>query len=146
MSYLLFSYWEDKFDSELFSDLYILRFLDVLFLALHVTVILFNLGGWIWRKTRMMHIVFLCMTLISWIICGYQYGFGYCFLTDWHWSIKRQLGETGMPNSFIQYLFEKAGIHMMPSTTDNLTVAVFSAVIVLTIYVNWFQAKGLAKM
>lgn len=28
---------------------------------------------------------------------------GYCPLTDWHWDVKRELGEANLPASFIKY-------------------------------------------
>ena len=30
---------------------------------------------------------------------GAVYGWGYCPCTDWHWDVKRRLGETGLPRS-----------------------------------------------
>ena len=95
-----------------------LKFLDVLFLLLHLVVVAVNLLGWIWAKTRKAHLVVMAATLLSWIGLGFFYGFGYCFLTDWHWKVKRQLGETDLPASFVKYF------------TDHYTPFQFSAAIV----------------
>lgn len=112
-------------------------FLDILFFWLHVVVILFNLLGWIWPKMRKLHLIVVSATLFSWLILGLRYGFGYCFLTDWHWNIKRALGEEDLPASFITYFFnEYTPIHVTDSQADLITLVCFATAIVLTLYVN----------
>ncbi|MBT3271653.1 MAG: DUF2784 family protein, partial [Spirochaetales bacterium] len=51
----------------------------------HSCVIIFNLTGWIWRKTRIPHLILIGLTAFSWFVLGIWYGFGYCPSTDWHW-------------------------------------------------------------
>jgi hypothetical protein len=47
------------------------------------------------------------LTLLAWLGIGWYIGtIGYCPLTDWHWDVKRALGETDLPNSFIKYLLD----------------------------------------
>ena len=82
------------------------HFLDILFYLLHLLLIGFNLSGWIWRSTRKLHLISLSLTLGSWVILGIWYGLGYCFLTDWQWDVKRRLGETDLPNSFVKYFMD----------------------------------------
>ncbi|HUR31773.1 MAG TPA: hypothetical protein VMZ69_10110 [Saprospiraceae bacterium] len=44
------------------------------------------------EKTRKAHLLVIDLTIASWFIIGLWKGFGYCFLTDWHWRIKEKLG------------------------------------------------------
>lgn len=82
-----------------------LQFLNILFFVIHCAVIVFNLTGWIWAHTRRWHLISVGITLFSWLAMGIWYGLGYCVLTDWHWQVKRKLGETHLPDSFLVYLF-----------------------------------------
>ena len=66
---------------------------DIFFVIFHSALIAFNLAGWIWRKTRKAHLVVLSLTMVSWFVAGIWYGFGYCPCTDWHWQVKKKLGE-----------------------------------------------------
>ena len=82
-------------------------FLDYFFLFFHSLLILFNLFGWIWRKTRKLHWLVLGLTLFSWFIMGFYYGWGYCLLTDWHWDVLSELGERPTQNAYVQYLLDR---------------------------------------
>lgn len=82
-----------------------LQALDVILFFAHCFVISFNLTGWIWTCTRRWHLISVGLTVFSWLAMGIWYGLGYCALTDWHWQVKRELGETDLPNSFLTYLF-----------------------------------------
>ncbi len=110
------------------------RFLDIFFVIFHCLLILFNLFGWIWPKTRKLHRISLGLTVFSWLVPGIWYGFGYCFLTDWHWDIKEKLGHTGLPASFNTWLFRQAGIHLEPHTVDIITVVSLVVVVLIAIY------------
>lgn len=82
-----------------------LQLLDFLFFVLHCFIISFNLTGWMWQYTRRWHLALVTLTIFSWLVMGMWYGLGYCALTDWHWQVKRALGETNLPHSFLTYLF-----------------------------------------
>ena len=118
------------------------QLLNILLFFVHLVLILFNLLGWIWRKTRKWHFWTVMLTLFSWIVPGIWFGFGYCFLTDWHWQIKRQLGESNLPNSFIQYVFEALGINIAPRTTDLITLICFIASLLIALYFRFFHKKA----
>jgi hypothetical protein len=120
--------------------------LDFIFLWLHITLIVFNLSGWLWIKTRKIHLFVVIATLFSWIILGFKYGFGYCFLTDWHWDIKYKLGETDLPASFIKYFLDTYTFIDLPARiVDIITVAFFGVAIVLTIYANFIKNGSVKK-
>ncbi len=117
-------------------------FLDIVLTILHLFIIGFNLLGWIWKKTRKLHLVFLGLTLLSWFVLGFWHGWGYCFLTDWHWNVKRALGETDLPNSFIKYFVD--GVTGRPwdaGLIDTLTLAALLLVVLLSVYLNFIHKR-----
>jgi len=81
-------------------------FLNIFFFAFHSILIVFNLFGWIWKKTRRIHLVLVLLTAFSWFILGIWYGFGYCPFTDWHYKVRMELGYHDMPESYIKFLIQ----------------------------------------
>lgn len=119
-----------------------LTFLDVLFFVFHILIIGFNLFGWIIPKFRKAHLWLVAATLFSWLVLGIWKGWGYCILTDWHWDVKRELGERNLPNSFIKYLTNNIlGFDWSSNTVDIITLGTFVIAIVLSIRVNFFTKK-----
>lgn len=82
-----------------------LPFLDAVYTIAHIILIGFIMTGWIWRRIRKTHFIVIVITLLSWFGLGIRYGWGYCFLTDWHWEVKEKLGEKDLPSSFVKYLW-----------------------------------------
>ena len=80
--------------------------LNVGFFTLHSAWILFNCLGWVWRKTRVWHLVTVSLTALSWFGLGVWYGWGYCPCTDWHWQVRARLGYHDPP-SYIQLLIRQ---------------------------------------
>lgn len=103
----------------------IYQFLDVFFFVFHSMIVLFNLTGWIWRKTRIPHLIFLVSTAFSWFVLGIWYGFGYCPCTDWHWQIREILGYSDPPASYIQFLLHKLTPIRLPDNTVDTLVVIF---------------------
>ncbi len=98
--------------------------LDVFFWLFHTALIVFNVFGWIPRRSRRWHLGLIVLTLVSWLGLGFFYGFGYCILTDWHWDVKRALGHTDIPWSFTKLLFDTlTGLDWDQRLVDILTVA-----------------------
>ena len=115
-----------------------LQILDFFLFATHCSVIGFNLTGWIWKRTRRWHLVSVGLTLFSWLAMGFWYGLGYCFLTDWHWQIKRALGETDMPHSFLIYLFNDVmGLRLETDFINNGAGFSLAVVILLSVALNF---------
>jgi len=114
-----------------------LKLLDFFFIAFHSLLILFNLFGWIIRKTRILNLVTLSLTGISWFVLGIFYGIGYCPLTDWHFSILKKMGETDLPDSYISYLLMRfTGIRFRESAIDRLTLTLFLGAILISVFIN----------
>ncbi len=113
-------------------------FLDLFFMVLHTVQIVFNLTGWIWRRTRCFHLGLMILTLFSWFGLGWFYGFGYCPSTDWHWQVKEAMGETGLPNSFIKYYMDRlTGKDWNPDLLDASVVLFGVAALAISAWVNW---------
>ena len=83
------------------------EFLNYFFFCFHTALIFFNTFGWIFCKTRKWNLITLLLTAFSWFVLGIWYGWGYCFCTDWHWSVRRHLGYTDKENSYTQFLADK---------------------------------------
>lgn len=100
------------------------RAADVVLLVVHGSLVIFNVCGWAWRRTRRLHLCALAATVASWFGLGLVYGRGYCPLTDWHWRVKRALGETGLPASWMKYYLDRlTGLAWDPAVVDALVVA-----------------------
>jgi hypothetical protein len=83
-------------------------------------------------------LITLLLTAFSWFVLGIWYGWGYCFCTDWHWSVRRHLGYTDKENSYTQFLADKlTGKNFSSQLTDAVTVIVFFASLVLSIWLNF---------
>ncbi|MFN4314946.1 MAG: DUF2784 domain-containing protein [Chitinophagaceae bacterium] len=122
-----------------------LSFLNIFFTVVHVLLILFNLTGWIWKKTRRWHIITLILTAASWAVLGIWYGWGYCPLTDWHWDVKNKLGETDLPNSFVKYLLDKIfSQDLSVALVDRITLWSLIAALLASVWVN-FLAPAFVK-
>ncbi len=82
------------------------------------------------------------MTLFSWVVLGFWKGFGYCILTDWHWDIKRDLGEQDLPHSFITYLTNNIlGLTLTPFAVDVITGVAFITAILISIRLTFFSKE-----
>ena len=113
------------------------KFLDIFFIVFHTMLILFNLFGWIWKKTRILNLITLILTGFSWIGLGLFYGWGYCFLTDWHWRVLEKTGESILSDSYIQYLLNRIlGLHISEITAEYLTVILFVIALIFSVYFN----------
>ncbi len=113
---------------------------DIFFVILHTSLIIFNVFGWIWRKTRRCNLYLLLLTGASWTLLGIFYGLGYCPLTDWHFSVLAEIGKTSLPNSYILYLYNRlTGLYMDPATVNKLTLIVYLAALALSLYFNFLR-------
>lgn len=119
------------------TDLALYQLFDVLFVVFHTALIVFNTLGWIWRRTRRIHLLTISATLLSWFGLGIAYGWGYCPLTDWHWQVKRTLGETGLPASWVKYYLDGlTGVAWDTGFIDGLVIGAALAALVLSVTLN----------
>ncbi|WP_258103311.1 DUF2784 domain-containing protein [Marinoscillum sp. MHG1-6] len=113
-------------------------FLDYFLTIFHSLFILFVLAGWAFPQTRKVHLLALILVLAAWVVLGFFIGtWGYCPLTDWHWDIKRSLGQGDLPSSFVEYILEQLFRTDLPSGwVDIGTVAGLVFSIAMAAYQN----------
>lgn len=121
----------------------VLRFLDIAFFAVHSALVVFNLIGWAFPRTRKLHLICIAATLFSWLVMGATHGFGYCLFTDWHFQIRRQLGLPVEGHTYLQLMAQVFfGAPMSRLTSDVLAVGGLLLVLILTLIV-W--VRGMFK-
>ena len=111
--------------------------LNAFFLVFHTALILFNVLGWISRKTRRLNLITLTLTGLSWGVLGLWYGFGYCPSTDWHWQVRQKLGYHDMPRSYIKFLVDTlTGADVAPQLANAGTLIIFLLALSISGYLN----------
>ena len=119
--------------------------LNILFFLFHTIILVFNLAGWMFRRTRRLHIVCLGATLFSWFVMGYWKGMGYCICTDWHFQVRREMGIKDNIHSYSQLIAKSFfGVEMDRTTSDlsaggGLLFILVATLIVWT--VDMFRSK-----
>ncbi|MBO35560.1 MAG: hypothetical protein CMO64_05150 [Verrucomicrobiales bacterium] len=120
-----------------------LQLLDILFYIIHLGIIAICVLGWIPSRYRRMHLAFCGLVGASWFGLGMWRGWGYCVLTDWHWEIKAQLGQEGLPWSFIKHVWDSTLPQPIePATADQLAFVTFALAIVISIILNIMKPSG----
>ena len=116
----------------------IYRILDIFFVVFHSSLVIFNIFGWVFRKTRRLNLITLILTGSSWLFLGLLVGtLGYCPLTDWHFRILEKMGKTNLPFSYMKYLFDRiTGLNIGEKLVDKLTLVVFVAALAASIIFN----------
>jgi len=109
-----------------------------LFHALHLSIILFVMVGWMFSALLELHLVLMLLTLASWFILGRWLGFGYCPISDGHWTLKQTLGEGRPRGSYIHYVMQKASGRALDESLVNKgvligTVLIFALSLVLNL-------------
>ncbi|MBK8563290.1 MAG: DUF2784 domain-containing protein [Saprospiraceae bacterium] len=119
------------------------HFLHYFFLLFHLLLILFNLTGWIWKRTRRAHLLVICLTLASWTLLGFFYGVGYCPLTDWHWAVLEKIGKTDLPNSYLKYLLDLVtGMDWNAKLVDGMAVAGLAIALIGSLWANFGKREA----
>jgi hypothetical protein len=122
------------------------QFLNIFFFVFHTAFSLFNLAGWMFKKTRKFHLGTLILTASSWFVLGIWYGWGYCVCTDWHWAVRRKLGYTDQSRSYIHFLIKKlTGINLNPSLVEGWTFILFLVCFMLSILLNIKDRRHLKR-
>lgn len=114
-----------------------LHVLDVFFFVFHSGLVLFNLFGWIWKRTRKWNLITILLTGGSWFVLGIWYGWGFCPCTDWHWQVREALGHTEMPGSYMKFLADtNTGMNWDANLVDTLTIVGLVAAFVVSVALN----------
>jgi len=119
------------------DDLFLYKVGDKFFYVFHIGLIFFNLFGWIPERLRKWNLITLLLTAFSWFVLGIFYGFGYCFLTDWHWEIRDKLGYSTESNSYIHFLVtDLTPLVIGEHIVDILTAVLFFVALLISIVLN----------
>lgn len=114
-----------------------LSFLNIFFFIFHTIFMLFNLFGWIWKRTRKWSLYSILLTYSSWFILGIWYGWGYCLCTDYHWDIRRQMGIVDHSDSYTHFLILKTtGLNLNQELVDYMTLGALVAATIISIVLN----------
>lgn len=114
-----------------------LAFLNIFFFVFHSALIIFNLFGWIWKKTRSANLIALLLTTFSWTVLGIWYGFGFCPCTEWHWQVRMKLGYYDMPSSYTKFLVDSmTGLKTNEALVDTLAVILLASALVASVLTN----------
>lgn len=92
----------------------VLEGLNVFFFVFHTCLILFNVTGWAWKRTRPWNLAMLLLTAASWFLIGLRYGTGYCVCTDLHFRVRAALGIHETADNYLQ-LLARSMLHVDPS-------------------------------
>ena len=114
-----------------------LSFLNIFFFVFHTVLIVFNLFGWVWRRTRLANLMTLGATAFFWFIIGIWYGVGYCPSTEWHWQVRLRLGYTIETYSYTKFLVDTiTGLDVNAKLVDTATVTLFLLAICASVFTN----------
>gem|GEM_PF-1065799 len=98
--------------------------LNLAFFAFHTSIILFNVSGWAFARTRRWNLYLLLATLFSWCAMGLVYGVGYCVCTDWHFRVREALGLPIPTDNYVGFLVYELTGWLPPSQLVRVVCAV----------------------
>jgi hypothetical protein len=123
--------------------------LNILFFVFHTALILFNVFGWIPKRTRKWNLLTLCITLLSWVGMGFCYGMGYCVCTDLHWQVRRGMGINEDADTFIVLLVRTvSGWDPPVDLVNTVAMWVFITALVMSLALNgrdWLGSRRAAS-
>ena len=115
----------------------LLKIANVFFYLFHTLLIAFNLFGWLFSTTKKFNLLSLLLTFGSWGLLGLWKGWGYCFLTDWHYDILNRLGHYQLPSSYIAFLILKlTGWLPQAGLVNSITLALALLALCCSLWVN----------
>jgi hypothetical protein len=121
----------------------LLHLADYALIAFHTLLVVFNCIGWIWRRTRKLHLITMLATAASWLLLGLWFGTGYCICTDIHWRVRTALGQHVTEDSYIQYLVARlTGWTPSAQLAANVAGAVFVIALAMSIALNFRDRHG----
>jgi hypothetical protein len=114
-----------------------LHILNIMFFIFHGVLILFNVFGWLFKRTRFWNLITLLVTASSWFVLGIWKGWGYCPCTEWHWMVRSELGLPIETSSYIDFLLiHLLGVDLQRSVVDLGTLIIFLLCLSASIWVN----------
>lgn len=123
-----------------------LKLANVLLHIAHIALILIVFAGWWFCETRLISLVLILGTLISWYglkpFFAADSEYGYCVITDLQWAIRRRLGLSAPESGYMKYLSDRLiGRDIDSDLIEKFTLVSFviSIVGVLTtsVFLGW---------
>jgi hypothetical protein len=115
----------------------LLNALNIGFFVFHSVLILFNVLGWAWRRTRLWNLITLSGTAFSWVVMGIWKGAGYCICTDWHWQVREAMGIHETSSSYLVLLVRNlTGWDPPVRLVNSVALVVFLSCLVLSVTLN----------
>jgi hypothetical protein len=122
----------------------VLRALDLAFFIFHTGLIVFNLVGWAFPRTRRWQLYTLAATALSWFVMGFWRGIGYCLCTDWHFQVRRQLGYSDDSPTYVHLLIKSmTGANLDHNLVQSGTAMGFAFCLLMGIYANFILPRRL---
>ena len=123
-------------------NVWFLHGLNWLLDVLHLSVLGLNLFGWLYRPWWYWHRRCVALTAFSWLVLGLVYGVpGYCILTDWHWQVKRALGQYDLPHSYIAYILQWFDVTVPRGQLNTIVGITFAAICLITLLELWLDQR-----
>lgn len=121
-----------------------LQALDIGFFIFHTVLVLFNVLGWIWPKTRRWNLYTLLATAGSWFVMGIWYGLGYCICTDWHFAVREKLGYQDDSPTYMHLIIKMTtGADLDQKLVESGTAIGFAFALLMSLYTNFaFRKKS----
>lgn len=124
----------------------LLKIANIFFYLFHTFLITFNLFGWLFSDTKKLNLLSLLLTFGSWGLLGLWKGWGYCFLTDWHYNILNRLGHHHLPSSYIAFLILKlTGWLPQAKLVNSITLALALLALCCSLWANLITTKTTRK-
>ncbi len=127
----------------------LLQIANIGFFVFHSMLILLNVIGWAWKKTRVWNLACLLATAASWGIMGIWKGAGYCICTDWHWQVRAAMGIHETSSSYVVLLLRNlTGWDAPTSLVNPVALVVFLAALAASVTLNFRDfryGRSLAK-
>jgi hypothetical protein len=115
----------------------LLEFLNAGFFAFHSALIVFNVIGWAWKRTRIWNLATLGLTAFSWFVMGAVYGTGYCICTHLHFLVRESLGIHDNADNYLQLLARNLlGVDPAASTVRQVAAFGFGLSVIMSIALN----------
>lgn len=120
----------------------VLPALNLGFFAFHTALILFNVFGWIWPRTRRWNLATLLLTLASWTVMGIWFGKGYCVCTDLHWRVRAAMGIHDHADSYLVLLIRMTtGWDPPPALVSQVAAVVFLLALTTSVTLNLMDGR-----
>ena len=109
---------------------YYLYLSNIFLHIVHISLILLVFMGWWFYETRLISLILIAGTFISWyglkpfFAKGSKYG--YCVITDLHWAVRRRMNLPTPDSGYMKYLSDRLlGDNIESDLIEKITLLLF---------------------